>query len=138
VSATRLALFVLAFVIVLTGFLAINARHSKAMLQVQAQDGGKGGTFVISGTGFGMHETVSLEVKNTPLSSPSGWHLGTTETVNGQFSFHTEEFSCVHIDDAELREQYREQRVLFVATGLSSGQAATVVSAAGTAFVCRE
>lgn len=135
-SATRLAL--IAFVIVLTGFLAIHARRSKAMLQVRSQNGGAGGAFVISGKGFGMHETVSLEIKNAPLSSPSGWHLGTTETVNGQFSFHTEDFSCVHIDDAKLREQYREQRVLFVATGLSSGQAATVVSAAGTAFVCRE
>jgi len=79
---------------------------------------------------------VSLEIKNAPLTQPSGWQLGNTSAANGTFSFQTEDFRCVRVDDPKLRETYKKQRVIFVATGLNSGQVATVVDTAGGILLC--
>ena len=79
---------------------------------------------------------MSLNIQNVPLQQPTGWHLGTTVAFNGSFSFETEDFHCVRVDDLRLREQYDEQKVIFVATGLSSGRTASVMDTAGGVLMC--
>ena len=79
---------------------------------------------------------MSLNIQNAPLIQPGGWHLGNASSVNGRFSFQTENFRCVHVDDRRLSEQYKTQRVIFVATGLSSGRATTAMDTAGGILMC--
>ena len=95
-----------------------------------------GGMYSIEGTGYEGNEKVSLNIQNVPLQQPTGWHLGRTAAINGRFSFETEDFHCVRVDDPRLRGQYGKQKVIFVATGLSSGRAASVMDTAGGVLMC--
>lgn len=95
-----------------------------------------GGQYAIRGSGYEGNEKVSLNIQNVPLQQPTGWHLGSTSAVDGSFSFETEDFHCVPLDDPRVREQYNKQKVIFVATGLSSGRAASVMDTAGGVLMC--
>ena len=95
-----------------------------------------GGIYRVSGRGYEPGETVSLEIKGAPLSQPSGWQLGSIDAVNGTFSFQSEEFRCVHVEPAALREGYKHQSVIFVATGLRSGHVATAIETAEGPLIC--
>jgi hypothetical protein len=112
------------------------ASTSKPHITVEKIFESTGGKYSIHGAGYDPDETVSLEIKNAPLTQPSGWHLGNTSAANGTFSFQTEDFRCVRVDDPKLREKYKKQRVIFVATGLNSGHVATVVDTAGGILLC--
>ncbi len=113
------------------------AERSKPRIWVEKILDSTGGKYSIHGSGFKNGETVSLTIQNAPLMRPSGWHLGNTLSVEGAFSFQTEDFRCVRVDEDNPRESYRKQRVVFVATGLNSGLAAAAVDTAGEVFVCR-
>ena len=113
------------------------AERSKPRIWVEKVLDSTGGKYSIHGSGFKSGETVSLTIQNAPLMRPSGWHLGNSLAMKGAFSFQTEDFRCVRVDEENPRENYRKQRVVFVATGMNSGLAATAVDSAGEVFVCR-
>ncbi len=108
----------------------------RPQLQITKLASAGGGRYAIRGADFQPGETVSLEIKNAPLGPPSGWHLATLTAGDGQFAFTTEDFRCVRVDDAQLRRQYNRQRVIFVATGLTSGRAASATETAAGILVC--
>jgi hypothetical protein len=113
------------------------AERSKPRIWVEKILDSTGGKYSIHGLGFKNGETVSLTIQNAPLMRPSGWHLGNTLAIDGTFSFQTEGFRCVRVDEEKPRENYSKQRVIFVATGLRSSLAATAADTAGEVFVCR-
>jgi hypothetical protein len=110
--------------------------RSKPSITIEKILEATGGKYSIAGAGYDRDETVSLEIKNAPLAQPSGWHLGNAAAANGRFSFQSEEFHCVRVDDSKLRAEYKKQRVVFVATGLNSGAVATAVDTAGGILMC--
>jgi hypothetical protein len=118
------------------GAFEFNLRKLQPHIAVEKVLDPAGGMYSIQGSGYEPNEMISLEIKNAPLTQPSGWHLGSTSAVKGKFSFKTEDFRCVRIDNPQLREQYKRKRVIFVATGLRSGQAATAVDTASGIFMC--
>src|SRR5205807_4683238 len=118
---SRVVLFVVLGGLVLGGGYALRLRTVHAGITVTKLAESSGGSYSITGHGYQTGEIVSLEIKNAPLTSPGGWQLGMVRAAEGRFSFQTEDFRCVHVDDPKLREQYAQQRVIFVATGLSSG-----------------
>lgn len=126
---------VVALVVVVEAY-RFYASRSKPSIAVEKVLESTGGKYSITGAGYDGNETVSLEIKNAPLSQPSGWHLGNAAAASGRFSFQSEEFHCVHVDDPKLRADYRTQRVVFVATGLHSGNVATAVDTAGGVLMC--
>ena len=133
---SRVVLFAAFGGLVLAGVYALRLRSIHAGITVTKLTEPFGGRYSITGHGYQTGEMVSLEIKNAPLTAPGGWQLGMARAADGKFSFHTEDFPCVHVDDAKLREQYAQQRVIFVATGLTSGIATTRVETAGGIFVC--
>jgi hypothetical protein len=118
------------------GVYEFNAARLQPRIRVEKMTDQTGGMYSINGRGYEASEVVSLEIKNAPLTQPSGWHLGNALAVQGKFSFKTEDFRCARVDDARLREQYKSQRVIFVATGLRSGHAATAVDTASGILMC--
>ena len=112
------------------------ADHTRPSIAVEKVLDSTGGKYSIAGTGYDGDETISLEIKNAPLIQPAGWHLGNTAAAHGRFSFQTENFHCVRVDDPKVRAQYQGQRVIFVATGLNSGHVATAVNTAGGVLMC--
>jgi hypothetical protein len=118
------------------GAYEFNASRLQPRITVEKITDTTGGKYSINGSGYEGNEMVSLEIKNAPLTQPSGWHLGNALAAHGKFLFKTEDFRCVRIDDPHLREQYKRQRVIFVATGLRSGHAATAVDTAAGILMC--
>jgi hypothetical protein len=125
-----------AVVVLVVAVYEFYATTSTSHITVEKILASTGGKYSIQGSGYDADETVSLEIKNAPLTQPSGWHLGNASAANGTFSFQTEDFRCVRVDDPKLREKYNKQRVIFVATGLNSGHVATVVDTAGGILLC--
>jgi hypothetical protein len=138
VRISRVILFAALGGLVLGGVYALQVRSFHAGITVIKVASSAGGSYSITGHDYQSRETVSVEIKNAPLASPGGWQLGTACAVQGRFSFQTENFQCVHVDDPKLREQYAQQRVIFVATGLNSGYTASRVETAGGIFVCQK
>ena len=135
---SRVVLFALLCGLVLGGVYVLRLRTSHAGIAVSKTPDSSGGSYSIAGHDYQVGETVSLEIKNAPLASPGGWQLGMVRAAEGKFLFHTETFRCVHVDDPKLREQYAQQRVIFVATGLDSGYTASRVETAEGVFVCQK
>src|SRR5258708_22201568 len=91
------------------------AERAKPRIWVEKILDSTGGKYSIHGSGFQNGETVNLTIQNAPFLRPSGWHLGNTLATDGAFSFQTESFRCVRVDEENPRENYRRQRVRFVA-----------------------
>jgi hypothetical protein len=126
----------LAVLLLVIGAYRSSSRGSKPYIAATKILNQSGGKYSIEGSGYEWSERVSLNIQNVPLQQPTGWHLGTTVAVNGRFSFETEDFHCVRVDDPRLREQYNKQKVIFVGTGLSSGRTASVMDTAGGVLMC--
>src|SRR5260370_39878229 len=69
-----------------------------------------GGKYSIHGSGFQNGETVNLTIQDAPILRPSGWHLGNHLATAGAFSFQTERFPCVRVDEGDPREHYSRHR----------------------------
>lgn len=126
----------LAVLLLVIGTYKSSGWGSKPRISVTKVLDKSGGRYTIQGSGYEGNEKVSLNIQNVPLQQPTGWHLGSAVAVDGSFSFQTEGFHCVPVDDHHLREQYNKQKVIFVATGLSSGRAASVMDTAGGVLMC--
>ena len=50
------------------------ASTSQPHITVEKIFASTGGKYSIHGAGYDADETVSLEIKNAPLTQPSGWH----------------------------------------------------------------
>jgi len=138
VRISRVILFAALGGLVLGGVYALRIRSVHAGITVTKVVGPAGGTYSITGHDYQAEEVVSVEIKNAPLASPGGWQLGIARAIHGRFSFQTEDFKCVHVDDPRLRKQYAQQRVIFVATGLNSGYTSSRVETAEGTLVCRK